>query len=320
LGFATKTLAKPFFFILNFIVMNYKVIISVVVLSLIPIGLLAQNSKTTVKEKSNDNLSYVLADVSYMNDAVFMGRRDSIAAPYIFPSIGYYDESGFFADLSASYLISSDQNRFDLFLISSGYIFQSKNWRGGISGTAYFYNEDSYNVKSAVVADITGMLGYDLSAFVVTLSASSYFNKESSADFFAGLMMDRTFYADNNNLLINPTIAFYAGSQYFYQEYYSTSRLGSRKGQGSGTMGSEPSTTANLEILEASEFKLLNIEFSLPLQYYHKQFIFSVTPAWAFPKSSATITTEDAVITEDLKNVFYLSAGISYWFNTKKDK
>ena len=46
----------------------------------------------------------------------------------------------------------------------------------------------------------------------------------------------------------------------------------------------------------------------------------SVTPAWAFPKSSATITTEDAVITEDLKNVFYLSAGISYWFNTKKDK
>ena len=94
--------------------MNYKVIISVVVLSLISTSLLAQNNKTTVKEKSNDNLSYVLADVSYMNDAVFMGRRDSIAAPYIFPSIGYYDESGFFADLSASYLISSDQNRFDL--------------------------------------------------------------------------------------------------------------------------------------------------------------------------------------------------------------
>lgn len=283
-------------------------------------GLLAQNYKTAVKEKSNDNESYFLADVGYINDAVFMGRRDSIAAPYIFPSIGYYDKSGFFADISASYLISSDQNRFDLYLISSGYMHQSKKWRTGISGTAYFYNDDSYNVQSAVVGDITGMLGYDLSAFEVTLSVSSYFNKESSADFFTGLMFDRTFYADNNNFLINPSIALYAGSQYFYQEYYSTSRLGRRKGQGNGVMGSETNTATNLEILEASEFNLLNLELSLPLQYYHRQFVFSVTPTWALPQSSATITIEDAVITEDLKNVFYWSVGISYWFTSKKDK
>lgn len=281
---------------------------------------MAQNNKITGKQKSNNNESYFLTDVSYINDAVFMGRRDSIAAPYIFPSIGYYDESGFFTDISASYLISSDQNRFDLYLISSGYMYQSKKWRTGISGTAYFYNEDSYNVQSAVVGDITGMLGYDLSAFEVTLSVSSYFNKESSTDFFAGLMLDRTFYADHNNLLINPSIALYSGSQYFYEEYYSTSRLGSRKGQGSRAIGSEPNTTMNLKIMEASEFKLLNIEFSLPLQYYHKQFIFSVTPTLAFPQSSATITTENTVITENLKNVLYWSAGISYWFSAKKDK
>lgn len=318
MGFAAMALAKPFFS--KIFVMNIRTLIFVFVISLLPMGLLAQNNKTTVKEKSNDNQSYFLADISYINDAVFMGRRDSIAAPYIFPSIGYYDRSGFFADISASYLSSSNESRFDLFLLSAGYMFNSKKWSGGISGTVYSFNEDSYNVQSATVGDITGMLGYDLSAFKVTMSASSYFNKESSADFFAGLMLDRTFYADNNNLLINPSLAIYTGSQYFYQEYYSTSRLGSRKGQGNGTIGSDPNTTTNLEILEASEFKLLNIELSLPLQYYHKQFVFSVTPTWAFPQSSATITTEDAVITEDLKNVFYWSAGISYWFHNKKDK
>ncbi|NNK75588.1 MAG: hypothetical protein HKP42_05940, partial [Maribacter sp.] len=60
---------------------------------------------------------------------------------------------------------------------------------------------------------------------------------------------------------------------------------------------------------------------SLPLQYYHKQFIFSVTPTWAFPQSSATtITTEDSVFEEDLENVFYWSVGVSYWFYTKKDR
>jgi len=300
--------------------MNTRTIIYLFTFSVLPLGLLAQNNKTTVKEKSNDNQSYLLADISYINDAIFMGRRDSIAAPYIYPSIGYYDESGFFTDVSASYLTSSDESRFDLFLISAGYMFDAKKWSGGISGTAYFFNEDSYNVQSETVGDITGMLGYDLDAFELTLTASSYFNKESSADFFAGLMLDRTFYAADNSLLINPSLALYAGSQYFYQEYYTTSRLGNRKGQGNSSSLTEPSTATSVEIKEASEFNLLNVELSLPLQYYHEQFIFSVTPTWAFPQSSATITTEDSVIVEDLENVFYWSVGISYWFNTKKEK
>ncbi len=300
--------------------MNTNGLIYLLAFSLLPLNFLAQNNKTTVKEKYNKNQSYLLTDVSYINDAIFMGRRDSIAAPYIFPSIGYYDESGFYADVSASYLTSSEESRVDLFLISAGYMFESKKWSGGISGTAYFFNGKSYNVQSETVGDITGMLGYDLDALEITFIAGSYFNRESSTDIFVGLMLDRTFYAADNSLLINPSIALYAGSQYFYEKYYATSRLGNRKGQGKGTMGSEPSATSNLVILEASEFNFLNIELSLPLQYYHKQFIFSFTPTWAFPQTNTTIITEDAVITEDLKNVFYWSAGISYWFNTKKDK
>lgn len=300
--------------------MNTRTTIYLFTFLVLPLGLMAQNNTTTVKEKYNDNQSYLLTDISYINDAIFMGRRDSIAAPYIFPSIGYYDKSGFFADASASYLTSSEESRFDLFLISTGYMFDAKKWSGGISGTAYFFNEKSYNVQSETVGDITGMLGYDLDALEITFIASSYFNKESSTDIFAGLMLDRTFYAADNSLLINPSIALYAGSQYFYEKYYATSRLGNRKGQGKGTIVSEPSATSNLTILEASEFNLLNVELSLPLQYYHKQFIFSFTPTWAFPQTNATFITEDAIITEDLKNVFYWSAGISYWFNTKKDK
>jgi len=300
--------------------MKSRTIIYVFTFLVLPLGLLAQNNKTTVKEKPNDNQSYLLTDISYINDAIFMGRRDSIAAPYIFPSIGYYDESGFFADVSASYLTSSDESRFDLFLISAGYMFDAKKWSGGISGTAYFFNEDSYNVQSETVGDITGMLGYDLDAFEVTLTASSYFNKESSADIFVGAMIDRTFYAADSTLLITPSLSINAGSQYFYQEYYTTSRLGSRKGQGNGATLTEPSLATSVEIKEASEFNLLNVELSLPLQYYHKQFIFSVTPTWAFPQSSATITTEDFVFEEDLENVFYWSVGISYWFYTKNGK
>ena len=75
---------------------------------LISKGLMAQNNPQSIKEKSSEDKSYVLMDVSYINDAVFMGRRDSIAAPYLYPYIGYYDKSGLFADSSVSYLTGSE--------------------------------------------------------------------------------------------------------------------------------------------------------------------------------------------------------------------
>mgnify|MGYP003624440408 FL=1 len=282
-------------------------------------GLVAQNNQQTVKEKSDKDESYVLIDVSYINDAVFMGRRDSIAAPYIFPSIGYFDKSGFFVDASASYLVGSEENRVDLFLGSLGYMSHTENLNGGISGTAYFFNEDSYNVKSSVVADISGFLSYDFKVLEFSLLASTYFNDGSSADIFTGLTLNRVFFSNDQQFLINPTIAVYAGSQHFYQEYYSTSRLGNRKSKGKGqSINDSPTEVSTLvEIQDVSQFNILNVELSLPLQYYYKQFIFSLTPVLAIPQTSATITTEDMIITEDLESTFYFSAGISYWFNTK---
>ncbi|TLP81889.1 hypothetical protein ES765_03235 [Maribacter sp. ACAM166] len=281
---------------------------------------MAQNNKKSAEEISSNEQSYFLTDISYINDAVFMGRRDSIAAPYIFPSIGYYDKSGFFVDASVSYLVSSEENRVDLFLTSLGYTFGGEKLSGGISGTAYFFNDDSYNAKSSVLGDISGYLSYDLKALEVSVLASAYFNDGSSTDIFTGLMLDRVFYNTDKSFLINPSIAVYAGSQYFYQEYYSTSRLGNRKGkgQGQGSGGVDETVSTTVEIKEASEFNILNMELSLPLQYYHKQFIFSSTPLLAIPQSSTTITTADTIISEDLESTFYFSTGISYWFHTKK--
>ncbi len=300
--------------------MKTKGIVSLLVLTILPIALLAQNNKIMAADKSNRDQSYFLADISYISDAVFMGRRDSISAPYIFPSMGYYDATGFFGQASASYLTRSEEGRIDLFLISTGYTFDSEKWSGGISGTAYFFNGNSYNVRSETIGDITGILGYDLKTFEITLTASSYFNTSSSPDYFTGLEIDRVFYAVDNDLLIDPTMSVHMGSQYFYQEYYATSRLGNRKGKGLGTMASDSNPATNLELVEASQFKLLNFEISIPIQYYYDRFIFSFTPAWAFPQGNATFTTDDAVYEEDLTNVFYWSAGISYWFLTNKGK
>jgi hypothetical protein len=58
-----------------------------------------------------------------------------------------------------------------------------------------------------------------------------------------------------------------------------------------------------VEIDEVNKFNILNIELSIPINYYHKSFIFSFIPHLAF-QSSATITTEDAVIKKTLRKYF----------------
>lgn len=274
-------------------------------------------------DKSDTEASYLLLDLSYINDAVFMGRRDSIAAPYILPSIGYYDQTGLFADLTASYLTNAVDQRIDLWYFTGGYLFDSNNWSGGLSGTAYFYDEASYNVQSEVVADITGLISYDFKLLELSVYASSYFNKNSSPDIFLGVLLDRTVYTMDKHLLIAPRFSVFLGSQYFYEEYYITNRLGNRKsssgGQGSGPGGSVDSGTevTTVQISEASEFNVLNMELSLPVQYRFDSFIFSLTPTWAFPQTPATLTTETATFKEELEQVFYWSVGLSYWFNFK---
>lgn len=279
--------------------------------------LFSQNSKKSVQEISSKNDSYFLTDMSYINDAIFMGRRDSIKAPYVFPSIGYYDTSGFFLDASASYLTSSNESRIDLFLLSAGYLFSDIVLSGGISGTGYFYNGDSYNVRSETVGDISGFLTIDLKSVEISLLASTFFNDGSSTDIFTGLVLGHTFSNTEDTFLLNPSIAVYGGSQNFYEAYYNTSRLGNRKGAGLGQGSNAGSTISNEVIIEeASKFNILSVDLSLPIQYYYNQFIFSFKPVLALPQSPATITTEDTVIAEDLDSVFYFSVGISYWFKT----
>lgn len=272
-----------------------------------PFYIMAQTNKNLDKEKS-----YILTDLNYQNDAVFMGRRDSISAPYVVPSIGYYDKSGFFADASLSYLTKSNENRVDLFLATVGYRFKANKFSGTLSGTKYFFNDKSYSIQSEIEGDFSAILSYDFGFLETSLITSAYFSKNSSTDFFVGVQIAKSLFVMDKSLEIKPTFNVYAGSQYFYQEYYNFNRLGNRKGNNLGQ--NQQSTTTVVGIEEVNKFNILNAELSMPIRYYYKTFIFSFVPQWAFPQSNATIIAEDTIIKEDLENIFYLSVGVSFWF------
>jgi len=80
-------------------------------------------------------------------------------------------------------------------------------------------------------------------------------------------------------------------------------------------------------VIDASIFKLLDYEFSLPVSYAFKNFTFSFTPVYAIPTNPAQlhvviktlrgIQLLNRTYTEKLYNSFFFQAGIAYKISKK---
>ena len=281
--------------------------------------LFSQDKSEIKRQNKNGNSSYLSLSLSFISDAVYLGRKDSITAPYLNPSITYYHKSGFYGIGSFSYLTKSDQSRIDLFLASVGYDFTSKNLSGDFSITKYFFNTDSYNVISEVDADITASLKYDFDLLYLSASSTYFIAKSSNSDIFLSTEIGHDFVSSTNDFQISPSIGVYFGSQNFYEEYYINNRFGSARtgsgsGTGQGTGGTTPTTTTTVVMQESEKFDLMAIEFSLPIWYINKPFIISFLPVVVVPQNPATLTVDSVVYEEDLETTFYWMAGISYRF------
>src|SRR5476651_1404900 len=111
--------------------------------------IMAQDKKTD----STKETSYFKISGSYLSNAVYNGRKDSLATPYITPSFGYYDKSGFYVSGSLSYLASAKESRIDLFSLDAGYDFNFTNkFSGSVYASKSFYNQAS----TAIQSDIKG--------------------------------------------------------------------------------------------------------------------------------------------------------------------
>jgi len=284
--------------------------------------MLAQDKSDIIKRSKYKDSSYFSLNLSFISDAIYLGRKDSITAPYLNPSIIYHNKSGFYAIGSFSYLTKSDQSRIDLFLGSIGYDFTSKNLSGDFSITKYFFNTDSYNVISEVDADITASIKYDFDLLYLSASSTYFIAKESNSDIFLSTEIGHDFVSSTKDFQISPSIGVHFGSQNFYEEYYINNRFGSDRtgsgsgsGSGQGTGGTTTTTTTTTLVMQESEkFDLMAIEFSLPIWYINKPFIISFLPVIVVPQNPATLTVDSVVHEEDLETTFYWMAGISYRF------
>lgn len=275
-----------------------------------------QNKANPIKENKTTAKSYFSLGLNFISDAVYLGRKDSITAPYLYPNISYLNKSGLYITGAFSYLTKSSESRIDLFLGTVGYEITSNKFKGDISFTKYFFNDDSYTVISEVEADITAMAGYDFDVLDLSFSFVTFFNGSGSSDFFLSSEISHDFITKTGNLQVSPTIGFFFGTQNFYEEYYINNRFGNGRNQGSGTgQGSGGTSTTTTVILDESEkFGLMAIEFSAPIWYIKKPFILSFLPVFVLPQNPATLTVDSTVYEEDLESTFYWMLGLNYRF------
>lgn len=260
--------------------------------------------------------SYFSLGLSYLSNSVYNGRKDSLANPYLTPSLGYYDKSGVFISGSLSYLMRTGASRIDLFSLDAGYDFNIKKFEGEIAVSKSFYNDSSTNVQSQISASVYASGGYDFGFIKPSFDAAVDFG--SATDFMLGLGLEHTFYAANDNLEITPSFRANGNTQNYYGSYYNKRRVGGKRKTG----GIVYDVTA--EVQNASQFKMLDYELSLPLHYSLHKFGISVTPVYAIPVNPAVLTitrvpegggiTRVKTAAESISSTFYCSVGLSWQF------
>lgn len=281
------------------------------------VSLISQNKESSNKF-ANSEKSHFSIGMNYNNDAVFMGRKDSIAAPYLYTTIMYKHKTGIYASGSFSFLTNQDENTIDLYLFSSGYNFLKKNFYGDISVSAYYFNEHSSNIISKVIADLTAQLQYDFSFINLGMIASVYFNDNRNSDFYLSPQISHDIITKNNKFQFSPTFSMNCGSQNFYQEFIRKYKAGSSYGSHDRDNGNGDGDTAEIiteiTIEESERFKIMAYELSLSAWYIGKSYFIIFNPSVSFPQNEATIVEDERVKKENLETTFNWLIGINYKF------
>jgi hypothetical protein len=283
---------------------------------------LQQNLQNNDSTNGAKKRSYFSAGLSYLNDNVYLGRKDSVKIPYITPDIAYHFKSGFYLEGSLSYVNSSSQNRIDAVTFSGGYAFTANNYSGDITASKFFYSSLSTSVKSEVKSNLAYYNSYNFG--VITPAVTATLNFGNKTDIAGEFGLEHSFSALKEKLSITPTVAANASTQNYYSNYYKKRKY-TIKRKGKAPLPGIANVSGIVE--NASTFKLLDYEMSLPVEYETGKFTFGFTPVYAIPvhpsvvqittvKENGNSTTRTA--TEKISNTFFGTIEVVYKFGKQE--
>jgi hypothetical protein len=292
-------------------------------LLILAIFVLASVLSASAQEKGTDSLpvqdsadipqSHISASLEFLNNYVYGGRPASDIYPYLTPALMYTHKSGFYIGASLSYLTVKDTGRVDMSFISAGYARTIGGVETSIDLNKYWYNANSRNPKSDIGWDITANGAYDFGP--VRASASVFAMFSTVTDWGSTLAVDHSFHFLNEALEVTPTATLYAGSSKYLNKHYERV-LTPKKGNGNSYL-------VTVDLANASRFKVLDYELSLPATYTMGKLSFTLTPTFAIPVNPATanlqVTLPSGIVKskafkENLNSVFFFSLSVDYEF------
>lgn len=247
---------------------------------------------TTTDSSSSENKSYFKFDANYLNNSVYLGRKDSLNLPYFTPTISYIDKSGFYASASLGYLLSKDSKKIDYYSFDAGYEFTlSKKLSGSISANKSIYNDSSNNVSSSVGGSLSGSLTYDFGFLELNSGLSASFAEKT--DLGVDITASRSFYLgeEGKQWTITPKALVNFSTLHFY-EGYTNRKIGKRQ---KNPLVSSVSSTTTVTNKNANSLTLLDFELSAPISYDEKKWGFYCIPTLAVPQNAIYTTTKSVI-------------------------
>jgi hypothetical protein len=260
--------------------------------------------------------SHFALNVVYESNDVSNGRKDSTVIPLITPKISYIFKSGFEIDLSVGYNIHEPSPQVNQYTLDGSYSFNPGNYSGSVTLSGFLYSKQSGSTTAEQRGSLEYDNSYDLNFIQPGLNLTWTFNN-GVPDYQASFSLQHEF--DIGNLSITPTATMNAATQNAYNSYYQNRRFSIPR---EGKPPLPANVTVSGEVLNASQFQILDYEFSAPVGYTAGKWNFSFTPTYALPVHPADIklsvqennNIHSYTYKETLPNTFYVQFGVTFNF------
>jgi hypothetical protein len=287
------------------------------------VQVLAEDQDSVQVKKSSFSVG-----LKYLSNNVYLGRIDSANIMYLVPTIGYYHKSGLHISASLSYQLDAGVNKIDAVSIEGGYDFKiGENFSGGLSAEKYYYDMNSMSLNSVNNFGLSSNFSYDFSLFSLSAGAGLAFNDKTDIISDFGLAKS----IEVGKFAIEPTLKLNAGTQNYYNSFLVAGKshltgnkghgkgLGSVKSAGKGNSGTTTTTTTTTTetytVVQASRYKILDYEISVPVSYNFHNFQFELSPTYSIPENAATILSSAGTVKKEvISNHFVLQLGVTYKF------
>lgn len=191
--------------------------------------------KDTIAKKTQVKELFVNAGLQYISNLTYAGRRDESSVPLLLPTLTLVSKHGLFLSAIGYFDLNGSKSGAEGLSVTPGYVFgfDSKKYYGGtISATKFFITKSSPIILSSFDATIDGQLYANPDNIVkLTVGGSYRFGKNNRHDIINNAELSKEIFAVKsgatklNGLKFTPTATLYAGTQSFYQTYYTESQV-----------------------------------------------------------------------------------------------